>query len=131
MAESVTVTAEAVMVDTQSSSSAITIDKSFFDILPKGRSFYDLIQIAPGARNEGLSAGYQVDGASGGENTFYLDGMQMESIQGGTLDNQNKIPVEMVQQMQVKNGIMDAEYGGAMGGVISAVVRSGQNDFHG
>ncbi|MGH8403745.1 MAG: hypothetical protein ACRESO_10145, partial [Gammaproteobacteria bacterium] len=26
---------------------------------------------------------------------------------------------------------MDAEYGGAMGGVISAVVRSGQNQFHG
>jgi Carboxypeptidase regulatory-like domain/TonB-dependent Receptor Plug Domain len=131
MSESVVVSAEAVLVDTQSSSSAITIDKSFFDLLPKGRSFYDLIQIAPGARNETKTGGIQVDGASGAENTYYLDGMEVESIQGGQLADQNKIPVEMVQQLQVKNGIMDAQYGGAMGGVVSAVVRSGQNEFHG
>jgi hypothetical protein len=131
MTESVVVNAETVLVDTQSSSSAVTIDKSFFDIIPKGRSFYDLIQIAPGARNEGKSAGYQIDGASGAENTYYLDGMEMEDIQGGTLSDRNKIPVEMVQQLQVKNGIMEAQYGGAMGGVVSAVVRSGQNEFHG
>jgi hypothetical protein len=131
MNESVVVNAEATLVDTQSSSSAVTIDKSFFDIIPKGRSFYDLIQIAPGARNEGKSAGYQIDGASGAENTYYLDGMEMEDIQGGTLSDRNKIPVEMVQQLQVKNGIMEAQYGGAMGGVVSAVVRSGQNEFHG
>jgi carboxypeptidase family protein/TonB-dependent receptor-like protein len=131
VAEVVEVTAEANMVDTQSSSSAVTIDKSFFDVLPKGRSFYDLIQIAPGARAEGKSDGYQVDGASGAENTYFLNGMEMEDIQGGTLASQNHIPVEMVQQVQVKNGIMDAEYGGAMGGVISAVTRSGQNNFHG
>ncbi len=37
----------------------------------------------------------------------------------------------MVQQVQVKNGVMDAQYGGAMGGVINAVVRSGSNEWHG
>ncbi|MFN7993719.1 MAG: TonB-dependent receptor [Bryobacteraceae bacterium] len=131
VSETVMVSAEAVSVDTQSSSSAIDIDKSFFDLIPKGRSFYDLIQIAPGARAEGKTAGYQVDGASGAENTYFLNGMEMEDIQGGTLASQNKIPLEMVQQVQVKNGIMDAQYGGAMGGVISAVTRSGSNQFHG
>ena len=63
------------MVDTQTSSSAINVDRAFFDQLPKGRSFYDLINIAPGARNEGKSGGYEIDGASGSENTFFLDGM--------------------------------------------------------
>lgn len=129
--ETVVVAADAVMVDTSSSSSAVTVDQSFFDILPKGRSFYDLIAIAPGARNEGLSAGFQVDGASGAENTYFLNGMEMEDIQGGTLSDQNKVPIEMVQQVEIKNGIMDAQYGGAMGGVISAVLRSGSNDWHG
>ncbi len=37
----------------------------------------------------------------------------------------------MVQQVQVKNGVMEAQYGGAMGGVVNAVVRSGTNEFHG
>jgi hypothetical protein len=129
--ESVVVAADATMVDTASSASAVNVDKTFFDLIPKGRSFYELINIAPGARNEGKSGGFQVDGASGSENVFYLDGMEVTNIQYGTLSSQNRIPVEMVQQVQVKNGVMEAQYGGAMGGVVNAVVRSGSNDWHG
>lgn len=129
--ETVQVSADAAMVDTASSSSAINVDRDFFDILPKGRSFYDLVAIAPGARNEGKAGGYQVDGASGSENTFYLDGMEVTNVQTGVLDVRNRIPVEMVQQVQIKNGVMEAQYGGAMGGVINAVVRSGTNEYHG
>lgn len=129
--ESVVISADAVMVDATSSASAVTVDRTFFDILPKGRSFYDLAAIAPGARPESKSGGVQVDGASGSENTYYIDGMEVTNIQTGVLSDKNRIPVEMVQQMQIKNGVMDAQYGGAMGGVLSAVVRSGTNDFHG
>ena len=131
IAETVIVSAEAVAVDTQSSASAVTVDKSFFDLIPKGRSFYDLIAIAPGARNESKAGGYEIDGASGSENTFYLDGMEVTGIQTGTLSDQARIPNEMVQQVEIKNGVMEAQYGGAMGGVVNAVVRSGTNGFHG
>ena len=131
MTETVVVAADAAMVDTTSSSSAVTVDSSFFDMLPKGRSFYDLIAIAPGARNEGKAGGYEVDGASGAESTYFLDGMEVTSIQTGVLSGQNRIPVEFVQQLQIKNGVTEAQYGGAMGGVISAVIKSGANDIHG
>lgn len=131
VSESVVVNAEAVVVDTSSSSSAVAVDRQFFDILPKARGFDGLIAIAPGARSEGKSGGYQVDGASGSESTFYLGGMEVTDIRGGTLSDRNKVPVEAVEQVQIKNGVMDAEYGGAMGGVVSAVMRSGSNDFHG
>jgi hypothetical protein len=131
VSQSVVVSGGAVMVDTQSSSSAVTVDRSFFDQLPKGRSFYDLISIAPGARNEAKESGFQIDGASGSENVFYLDGQDVTSIQQGTLSTQNRIPTEMIQQVEIKNGLMEAQYGGAMGGVVNAVVRSGSNDFHG
>lgn len=131
IAETLTVTADAAIVDTLSSASAITVDKSFFDNLPKGRAFYDLIQIAPGARNESKAGGYQIDGASGSENTYYLDGMEVTNVQTGVLSGQNRVPVEAVQQVEVKNGVMDAQYGGAMGGVVNAVVRTGTNAFHG
>ncbi len=129
--ESVTVIADAVMVDTTSTASAVTVDKSFFDQLPKGRGFYDLVQLAPGARNESKTGGYQIDGASGSENTYYVDGMEVTNVQTGVLSSQNRVPVEAVQMVQVKNGVMDAQYGGAMGGVVNAVVRNGTNDFHG
>ena len=38
---------------------------------------------------------------------------------------------EYLQEVQVKTSGMDAEYGGALGGVISAVTKSGGNEFHG
>ena len=38
---------------------------------------------------------------------------------------------EYLQEVQVKTGGIDAEYGGALGGVISAVTKSGGNTFHG
>ncbi len=131
VSESVVVSDSAVVVDTQSSSSSITVDRSFFENLAKGRSFDSLINLAPGARGESKSGGYQVDGSSGSENVFYLDGMEVTSIQNGTLTGTNKIPLEAVEQVQIKNGVMDAQYGGAMGGVVSAVIRSGSNQFHG
>ncbi len=129
--ETVTVTGDAIMVDTSSSASAITVDRTFFDQLPKGRAFYDLVSLAPGARNESKAGGFQIDGASGSENVYYVDGMEVTNVQTGVLSNQNKIPVEAVQQVQVKNGVMDAQYGGAMGGVVNAVIRNGTNGFHG
>lgn len=132
MTEVVMVAADADMVDTTSSSSFITVDKSFFDVLPKPRGFDGLVALAPGARQESQSAGgYQIDGASGAENTFFINGMEMENVYGGTLSGQNEMPVEMIQQVQVKNGIMEAQYGGAMGGVVSGITRSGTNQIHG
>ncbi len=129
--DTITVTATAIIIDSTASASAITVDKSFFELIPKGRSFYDLTGLASGARDEPMAGGYQVDGASGAENVYYVDGMEITSIRTGTLTTQNRIPVESIQQVQVKNGVMDAQYGGAMGGVVNAVVRSGTNRFHG
>src|SRR5439155_11445967 len=38
---------------------------------------------------------------------------------------------EYLQEVQVKTAGIEAEYGGALGGVISAVTKSGGNNFHG
>jgi hypothetical protein len=38
---------------------------------------------------------------------------------------------EYLQEVQVKTGGINAEYGGALGGVVSAVTKSGGNQFHG
>lgn len=130
-ADSITVTANSVTIDASASSSSVIIDKSFFEQIPKGRSFYELTGFAPGARNEAKAGGFQVDGASGAENIYYVDGMEVTGIRTGTLIAQDRIPLEAIQQVQVKNGVMDAQYGGAIGGVVNAVMRSGNNRFHG
>ena len=101
------------------------------DLLPKGTNFTSLLAVAPSVRNEPLSGGFQVDGASGSENTFIIDGQEVSNFRTGTLNTNNNIPFQFVQDIQVKSSGFEAEFGGATGGVINVVTKSGSNDFHG
>ena len=129
--ESVVVSGEAVIVDTAQSSTAANVTQSFFDNLPKGRAFTDLIALAPGARYEPKQGGFQVDGASGSENVWVIDGAEVTNLQQGFLPRQSQIPFELVQELQIKSAGFEAQYGGATGGVVNVVTRGGSNEFHG
>ena len=83
--------------------------------------------IAPG----GGVGGYSVNGASGSENQFILDGVEVSNVRNAALGRESAIPFEFVREVQVKSGGFEAEYGGAVGGVINVVTKSGTNQFHG
>ncbi|CAN5615492.1 TonB-dependent receptor [soil metagenome] len=127
----VTADAGAVAIDPTSNKVQTNITAQAIDLLPKGVNFTSLLQTAPSVRNEPLSGGFQIDGASGSENTFIIDGQEVSNFRTGTLNINNNIPFQVVQEIQVKSGGFEAEFGGATGGVISAVTKSGSNDFHG
>ncbi len=101
------------------------------ELLPKGVGFTSLLQTVPSVRAEPLSGGFQIDGASGSENVFVIDGQEVNNFRTGVLDANNNVPFQIVQEIQVKSGGFEAEFGGATGGVISATTKSGGNDFHG
>ena len=70
-----------------------------------------------------------MNGASAGENNFTVDGVSVVSQVHG---NQRQDAVfEYLQEVQVKTSGLEAEYGGALGGVISAVTKSGGNTYRG
>src|SRR5215467_5620886 len=100
-----------------------------FDQLPKARSFQAMAMTAPGVNSGDIEGGFQVHGASGAENSFTVDGVTTTSLLYGS-SRQNTV-FEYLQEVQVKTGGIDAQYGGALGGVISAVTKSGGNVFHG
>ncbi len=129
--QTVEVISEAAIVDTSQSTVAANVTASSFERLPKGRGFDSLIALAPGARYEDKSGGYQVDGASASENVFIIDGMDLTGVYTGALPNSGKVPFEFVQELQIKSSGFEAQYGGAMGGVINVVTKSGTNDLHG
>jgi hypothetical protein len=131
--ESVTVTAsQEAIVDVTSSKTATNLSKEKIDLIPKANlNFSSVIDVAPGARAEGRSGGFQIDGASGSENVFVIDGVEVTRVIGGTLGSTKNIPVDFVQEVQVKSAGYEAEFGGATGGVINVVTRGGTNDFHG
>jgi hypothetical protein len=136
VSESVTVTASSETIDVTSSKTATNIGEAFIDKTPKGRNFHSILNVAPGVRPEPKAGtagvgGFQVDGASGSENVFILDGVDVSDIRRSSLSRQSSIPFEFVREVQVKTGGFDAEYGGALGGVINVVTKSGSNDYHG
>src|SRR5688500_16025116 len=78
--EQITVTAEAPLVDATSSATATSISAETFDKLPKGRDFSTVITQAASANFETKqgaagSGGISIDGASGSENVYVVDGV--------------------------------------------------------
>jgi len=70
-------TSGAVTIDTSDTKIDTNITKEIFEALPKGTTFGSLLKIAPNVRPEALGAGFQIDGASGAENVFVVDGQEV------------------------------------------------------
>lgn len=118
-------------VDTTNSAIQTSISAEQIELLPKGVDFTGLLKTIPGTRPESRAGGFSVDGASGSENVFVIDGQEVTNFRTGTLNGNNSIPNQFVQEVQVKSSGFGAEFGGATGGVISVVTKGGSNDFHG
>lgn len=118
-------------VDTTNSAIQTTINAQKIELLPKGTGFTSVLKTVPGTRPESRSGGFSVDGASGGENVFVIDGQEVTNYRTGTLNDTYNIPTQLVQEIQVKSSGFEAAYGGATGGVVSVVTRGGSNEFHG
>ena len=127
--EAITVSGDSPLIDTRSTTIAHNVTAEEFDRIPKGRSFQNLAISSPSVNAGEVEGGIQVNGASGSENSFTIDGVVTNSIVNGAA-RQDAV-FEYLQEVQVKTGGISAEYGGALGGVISAVTKSGGNTFHG
>src|SRR5688572_10353259 len=130
LTETVQVTAEATpLVDTRSTLISHNVTAEEFDRLPKSRSFQSIAITAPSVNQGEVEGGFQVNGASGAENSFTVDGIVTNSLVNGQ-SRQNTV-FEYLQEVQVKTSGISAEFGGALGGVVSAVTKSGGNVFRG
>jgi outer membrane receptor protein involved in Fe transport len=129
LAENVQVTSEAPLIDLKSNTAATTISSEVIVALPKGRDFTSVIKLAPGANPESKSGGIQIDGASGSENRFYIDGVDSTNMRTGV--SAKDLVVDFVEQVQVKTSGTNAEFRGSTGGVINVVTKSGTNLFRG
>jgi Carboxypeptidase regulatory-like domain/TonB-dependent Receptor Plug Domain len=131
--ESVVVTSDALGVNLETTDSKVqtNITAKLIDQLPKGVSFGTLLKVSPATRPEPLAGGYQVDGASGSENTFIIDGIPLENFRTGELNRVNDFPTALISEIQIKTGGFEAEHGGASGGVIAIATKSGADTFHG
>jgi len=128
--ETVIVTSESPLIDLTTTLVGQNVTKDEFDRLPKTRSFISLASLTPSA-NAGnvVEGGIMINGASGAENQFNVDGISTTSLVEG--QSRQDAMFEILDEVQVKTSGIEAQYGGALGGVISAVTKSGGDAFHG
>ena len=138
--ETVTVTAEAPMVNTNNPSIGRTVNNAEITNLPiVNRTVYTLLSLTPGVESSQNSIvfGYPeqrtminggVDGGAGSVN-YYLDGGNNMT---GLRNTGNIAPnPDAVQEFRVVTNSYSAEYGRFAGGVVDVITKSGTNEYHG
>jgi hypothetical protein len=151
--EVVEVSGQAPAIDVTTNTNQTNVTQDEIDNSPHGYSFQSVIQYAPMARNEplaggsmamgaggtggslpgssgnGMAVGFSVGGAADSESTYLVEGQDTENISGGA--SQANVPFEFIQEVQVKTSGIEAEHGGALGGVVNVVMKKGSNGYHG
>ena len=128
-AETVTVTAEAALVQSQSGERSFAISTEQIENLPIGHgNFTNLTAFTPGVRSGGDSAGGTRLGGVG-QNNIMMDGVSaMDTGNNGQMLNMN---IESIGEVKILTQGYQAEYGRSSGLQITAVTKSGTNRYRG
>jgi hypothetical protein len=142
--EQVTVTAEAPIVNTSTSSVSGVVDQERIEDLPlNGRDFSQLPLVQPGVasiRNgtatvsKGFGARISMGGSRPDQTAWLLDGTNIRNLSNfGTPGSAAGVMlgVDAVREFQVLTSNYSAEFGGTSGGVVNMISRSGTNELHG
>lgn len=135
--ESIEVTADAPLIETDTSSLGQVIDTQRVTELPlNGRDFLQLAVLVPGVQPvvegsnlEGQQGSMHANGAREEFNNFLLDGVDNNDIANAQLII---VPgIDSVQEFKVQTSSFSAEFGRAAGGVINVTTKGGTNQYHG
>ncbi|OFV91245.1 MAG: hypothetical protein A3H28_13410 [Acidobacteria bacterium RIFCSPLOWO2_02_FULL_61_28] len=140
--QTVSVTAEAPLVNTTSGSLGGLVDEQRVADLPlNGRNFLSLTLLQPGVQEHtnraqpGALAGtwFSSNGAPLRSNFYMLDGASMVNLYGGNSSSISgtTLGVEGIREFRVATNSFSAEYGMAMGSQMLIVSKNGTNAFHG
>jgi hypothetical protein len=129
-ATTVEVSAESTQIEETTTHGLTNIDAAEIAELPHGTSFQSLIPLAPAARNEPLQGGGpQINGGANAENSYLVEGQETGNIRDGT--STSNVPIDFIQEMQLKTSGIESEYQGSMSGTVNVVMKKGSNQWHG
>ncbi|HET7293775.1 MAG TPA: TonB-dependent receptor [Vicinamibacteria bacterium] len=131
MAEEVTVSGEAPVVNTTSNTISTNYDKDWVRNAPQRRfTFFDLINMAPGvSQNTSTSSRSTSFGSGTDENSYQLDGTDFTAPSTGAAWPWPN--PDAIEEIEVLSLGASAEYGNLQGAVFNVVTRQGSNAFHG
>jgi hypothetical protein len=104
-----------------------TLSASEFRKLPTERDYKSIVRLLPHANASFFGDPVNVAGSTGLENAYHIEGIDVTDIyrgRGGTT-----LPYNFVEAVELKVGGYEAEYGGALGGIVNVITRSGTNEL--
>jgi hypothetical protein len=143
-AETISVTANAELINTSSAELGSTVNEAAISQLPlDGRDPSSLVLLAPGTVNvinhggEGIQTGFSFPTETGASAAGGRQGSTFYMLDGVTnMDNYNLLTspfpnADSTQEFKVITSNYGAQYGFAPGAVVSIATKSGTNKFHG
>ena len=133
--ESVEVNAQALLLNTETSSRGQAVSTEEIADLPlENRDWFDLAYLVPGVTPgaDGLGGGgsyANVNGSRHDAMNFIVDGATNKNMRFGV--PQTSQAVDTIQEFRVETSNYSAQYGRMSSAVMSAVIKSGTNQFHG
>jgi hypothetical protein len=139
--ESVTVSAQPSAIDASQTSVISSVDRERIEELPvRTRNSLDFVLLAPGVSGSPAASavsgstpltgsGFTFGGLRSRSNNVSIDGLDNNDEYTGA--SRTELSPEIVQEFQVVNNGLSAESGGASGGSINVVTRSGSNAIRG
>lgn len=141
--EILNVTSDGVMVSTTATDWGSTINRRQLDGLPlNGRDIFDLAAQQPGvivanhaegAIFNGMGTQISVNGNRPNQNSFRMDGIYLNDASASAPASAagRLLGIEGIEELRLIANPFSVEYGKAAGAVLTAVSRSGTNQFHG
>jgi trimeric autotransporter adhesin len=138
--ESITVTADAPLIETSNASHGEVLDAKTIESLPTiGRNVFLMAVTVPTVQSSGDTHWNRMQDQSGASaislggggvraNNYLLDGFPVTDLQNRSATNPSG---EMVEDVRVQIHTYDAEMGRTGGGVLNTTAKSGANDFRG
>jgi hypothetical protein len=123
------ISAEGAVLDPTSAAAGTTLPATTFEALPTERSYLSIATIAPQANVSYIGDGPNISGATGLENAYFIDGVNVTDPH--LANRATNLPYNFVQEVQLKTGGFEAEYGRALGGIVNVVTPSGGNQLTG
>ena len=141
LTESVQVVGAPDIINTRTTTSGANISSDLLQRVPVGRNIGSTLYLAPGVSSSGTAgaANPSIAGGSGLDNQYVIDGVNVTNQGYGALGSYsivfgslgNATPFDFMQEVQVKTGGYQAEFGQATGGLVNVITKSGSNKVAG
>jgi outer membrane receptor protein involved in Fe transport len=128
--QAIEIVAQRPSIAVSSEQTGANVSKEQMAIIPYGRAarnFEAVLTSVPGVHND--TFGVSINGASSPESNYIIDGVQVNDPSYG--NQGTTLLQDFVQEVDVKTGGYQAEYGRSSGGIVNVVTKSGGNEFHG